>query len=59
MEVRPGLPGKKKEVALQQGEMRMVRWMCDVKATDKVPSKQLRERPGIDDIILVLQQNRL
>ena len=37
----------------------MVRWMCDVKVKDKVPSKELRERLGIDDIILVLQQNRL
>jgi len=37
----------------------MVRWMCDVKVKDEVPSKELRERLGIDDIILVLQQNRL
>jgi len=29
------------------------------KVTDRVPSKELRERLGIDDIILVLQQNRL
>jgi len=41
-------------VALQQAEMRMVRWMCDIKVKD-------RERLGVDDIILVpvLQQNRL
>jgi len=39
--------------------MRMVRWMCTVKVKDRVPSKELRERPGIDDIILILQQNRL
>jgi len=30
-------------------EMRMVRWMCDVKVKD--PSKELRERLGLDDII--------
>jgi len=30
-------------VALQRAEMRMVRWMCDVKIKDRVPSKQLRE----------------
>ena len=30
-----------------------------VKVKDRVPSKELRERLGIDDIILVLQQNRL
>jgi len=29
------------------------------KIKDRVPSKELRERLGIDDIILILQQNRL
>ena len=37
----------------------MVRWMCDVKVKVRVPRKELRERLGIDDVILVLQQNRL
>jgi len=46
-------------VALQRAEMRMVIWMCNVKVKDRVPSKELRERLGIDDIILILQQNRL
>ena len=50
MEARPGLSGKK---------MRMIRWMCNVKVKGRVPSKELRERLGIDDIILILQQNRL
>jgi len=50
---------KENEVALQQAEMRMVRWMCDVKVKDRVPSKELRDRLGIDDIILVIKQNRL
>jgi len=40
-------------------EMRMVRWMCGVKLQDRVPSKELRGRLGLDDIISVLQQNRL
>jgi len=39
--------------------MRMVRCMCNVNVKDKVPSKELRERLRIDDIILTLQQNRL
>jgi len=39
--------------------MRMVRWTCNVKVKDRVSSKELRERLGIDDIILMLQQNRL
>jgi len=50
---------KENEVALQRLEMRMVRWMCNVKVKDRVPSKELGERLGIDDIILILQQNRL
>jgi len=50
---------KENEVALQRAEMRMVRWMCNVNVKDRVPSKELRERLGIGDIILILQQNRL
>jgi len=38
---------KENEVALQQAEMRMVRWMCGVKRQDRVPSKGLRERLGL------------
>jgi len=52
---------KENKVALQRAEMRMVRWMCNVKVKDRVPSKELTERLGIgtDDIKLILQQNRL
>jgi len=50
---------KENEVALQRAEMRMVRRMCGVKLQDKISSKGLRERLGLDDIISVLQQNRL
>jgi len=50
---------KEIEVALQQEEMRMVKWMCGNKLQDRVPSKGLRERLGLDDMILVLQQIRL
>ena len=39
--------------------MRMVRWMCGIKLKDRLPSKELKERLGIDVIALVLQQNRL
>jgi len=39
--------------------MRMVRWMCNVNVKDRVPSKEVREMLGIDDIILILQQNNL
>ena len=34
-------------------------WYCGVKLQDRVPSKGLTETLGLDDIILVLQQNRL
>jgi len=47
---------KENMVALQRAEMR---WMFGVKLKDRLPSKELRERLGIDDIALVLQQNRL
>jgi len=43
------------ELALRPAEMRMVRWMCNVKVKDRVPSINLRERLGIHDI-LILQQ---
>ena len=50
---------KENEVALQRAEMRMVTWMCGIKLKNRFPSKELRERLGIDDMALVLQQNRL
>jgi len=50
---------KENEVAFQRAKIRMVRWMCNVKVKDRVPSKELTERLEIDDIVLILQQNRL
>jgi len=52
-------PVKKNEVAFQQPEMKMVRSVSDVKLKDRVSSRELRERLGMDDMISVLQQNRL
>jgi len=46
-------------VALQRAEMRMVRWVCGMKLQDRIPSKGLRETLRLDDIISVLQRNRL
>jgi len=34
---------KENEVALQQAEMRMVRWMCGVKLQDRLRSRVERE----------------
>ena len=39
--------------------MSMVRWMCDIMVKDRVQSKELRQRLGLDELILVVQQNRL
>jgi len=50
---------KENVVALQRAEMRMVRLMCGTKLKDRFPSRELRERLGINDTALVLQQNRL
>ena len=41
---------KENVVALQRAEMRMVRWMCGIKLKDRFPSRELKERLGIDDI---------
>ena len=35
---------KENEVALQQTEIRVVRWMCGIKLKDRFPSRELRER---------------
>jgi len=37
----------------------MVRRTCSVEVKDRVPSKELREKVEIDDVILVQQQNKL
>jgi len=50
------------EVALQWVEMSVVRsWMCGIKLEGRilVPSKGLRDRLTLDDMISVLPQNRL
>ena len=50
---------KENVVAIERAQMRMVRWMYFIKLKDRFPNKELRERLDIDDIALVLQQNRL
>jgi len=50
---------KENVMARQWAERRMVRWMWGIKLKDRFSSKELKERLGIDDIALVLQQNRL
>jgi len=56
MEVRPGPLRKENEVS---GRDENGQRMCSINVKDRVPSKELRERQGLNDIILVLQQSRL
>ena len=42
---------KENELALQQAEIRMIRWMCGVKATDRFCERETR----MDETIIVLQ----
>jgi len=56
---RPEFKGKENVVAHQQAGIRMVRWLCGVKLQDRILSKGFRERLGLDNMISVLQQNRL
>ena len=44
---------KENDMALKWAEMRIVRWMCGMKLQDRIPSKGLRERLELDDIISV------
>ena len=51
--------GKEGVVALRRAEMGVVGWMCGVELGGRLPGRELRERLGVGDIALVLQQNRL
>jgi len=42
---------KENEMTIQWAEMRVIRWMCGAKVTDRFTV----ERLGIDDIIAVIQ----
>ena len=44
---------------LQQTEMQMVRWMCSINLSGQRPSEEIRDRLGIQDISVVMQQMHL
>jgi len=46
---------RENELALLRAEMRIVRQICGVKLSDK----ELRDRLGLEDVVTVLQRNRL
>jgi len=52
---------ERERLTLQRTEMRMIRWMCGIKVTDRVTCDELRERLGVDDILVitVLQRHML
>jgi len=44
---------KENKLTLRRAEMRMIRWMCDIRVRDRFMCSELRERLGIDHIITV------
>ena len=50
---------RENELALLTAEMRMVGLMCGVKLSDKLACAQLRDRLGLEDVVTVLQRDRL
>ena len=50
---------KENELTLQHAEMRVIRWMCGIKVSDRFTCSEVREILEIADIITVMQQHRL
>ena len=56
---------RENDLALFRAEMRtfssnhLVRQMCGVKLFDRVACEELRDRLGLEDVVTVLQRNRL
>jgi len=49
----------KRELGFHWTEMRMIRWMCGVKLREKLSCIESRQQLGIEDIVKVVQRNRL
>jgi len=50
---------KENELTLHRAEMRMIRWICGIKTTDRFSSSELKGRLGIDGLVTVIQRHRL
>jgi len=50
---------RENELALHPTEMRMVKWMCGVKLRVKLSCVESRQWLGIEDVVKVVQRNRL
>ena len=44
---------------LVRTERRMIRWMCGVKLCERVPSAELIQRIGVEEISVILRRHRL
>ena len=51
--------GRENELALHQAEKRIIRWMCSVTLRHKLSYVDFRQQLRIDDIVKVVQRNRL
>ena len=47
------------EVKVERNDMRMIRWICGARLSERIPSEELRRRLGLEDIKLVLKRRRL
>ena len=45
---------RENEIKLERNEMKMVRWMVGTKLIERVPSKELRQRLGLEDMQSVM-----
>ena len=53
-------PVKAEDVScMEQNDMRMIRWMCNVSVKDRLSSKELRKRLHVDSIGSCMQNRRL
>ena len=46
-------------MALQWAQMGMIRWVCDVEVTYRFECNELRDRTGTDNIVTMVQRNKL
>src|SRR5580693_2274187 len=50
---------RENEIKLETNEIKMVRWMVGTKSIERVRSKELRQRLGLEDMQSVLRKRRL
>ena len=58
MPVRPGQQRVEEEQKMKRNENVMLRWMCEVMLRHKVPTVELRRRPGIEGVVEIMRRCR-